>query len=397
VADILVFYQYYCTPNGAWGTRWYELARRWVAAGHRVTVVTSIYDKSDLEASGLVTHLEIAGARIIALNIGLSNRHGLARRLASFLAFACVSSYFALREPADIVVASSGPLSVALPGLVARWIRRVPLVFEVRDVLPDTAVALGALRGPAAALARLVARAAYGSARTVVALSPDQAARIRRVAPRAAVDVIPNAADLDLFKPRLPVPTVVAEHAAGKFGILYAGTLGRVNAGYEILDLALELRRRGADDVVIWVLGDGSEIEGLRARQVAERLDNVVFLGLRPKTEVAAWHVVARLTLLTVEPRPALWACSPNKLFDSLAAGRPVLQNTQGWIRALLEESDAGVTYPARDVAAAADAVLALRDDPSRLAAMSARARQLAEARFDRDALAARFLEIVIA
>jgi len=119
-----------------------------------------------------------------------------------------------------------------------------------------------------------------------------------------------------------------------------------------------------------------------------------VFLGKRPKTEVAAWHGAAALTLCLFKPFPVLATCSPNKLFDSLAAGRPVLNNTDGWIRDLLARSGAGESFPAGDAARAADLIVALRDDPGRRRAMGERARRLAETEFARDALAARFAEL---
>jgi hypothetical protein len=145
VARVLVFYQYYSTPRGAWGTRYYEFSRRWVAAGHAVTIVSSIYDKSDLEPTGFVTHRTIAGAQVIAINLRLSNKHGMAHRIWTFIAYSLLSSWYALTLPADVVVASSGPISIGVPGLIARWIRGKPLIFEVRDLWPE-----GASDGPAA-------------------------------------------------------------------------------------------------------------------------------------------------------------------------------------------------------------------------------------------------------
>jgi glycosyltransferase involved in cell wall biosynthesis len=396
VARVLVFFQYYSTPRGSYATRYYEFSRRWVAAGHSVTIVTSIYDKSDLEPKGFVTRFEIEGARIIAMNLRLSNKHGAARRIWTFLLYSLLSSWYALTLPADVVLASSGPISVGVPGLLARWLRGKPLVFEVRDLWPEGAIQMGLLRSPLSrALARAFERICYRGAKVVVALSPGMARGVQEAAPGSAVEIIPNAADLQLFFPAQQVPAAIAEQTSGRFVVLYAGTLGRANSGGEIVDLAAELQGRGADDVLVVVIGDGSELAGMQ-RQVRERgLRNLQLLGNRPKTETSGWHAAAAVTLCLFKPYAVLATCSPNKLFDSLAAGRPVINNTDGWIRDLLAERDCGLTYTAGDVKRAADLLLALRDDPARLRAMGERARGLAEDRFSRDLLAEQYASLL--
>jgi len=395
LARVLVFYQYYCTPRGSYSTRFYEFSRRWVRAGHEVTIVTSIYDKSDLRPTGFVTRFEIEGARLIALDLRLSNKHGVLRRLWTFLQFSVLSCWYALTLPADVVVASSGPITVGVPGLLARWFRGRPLIFEVRDLWPEGAIQLGMLRSRlGVAVAQWFERVCYRAATTVVALSPGMADGVRAVAPAARVVVIPNAADLDLFRPDLAPPAAIRSEVDGAFVVLYAGTLGRANSSDEIVDLARELRSRAAGDVRLVILGDGSERAAMERRAREEGLDNLVFLGSRPKQEVAAWHAAASLTLCAFKPFPVLATCSPNKLFDSLAAGRPVLNNTDGWIRELLSRSGSGLTFPAGDVRQAADQILAMRDDPARRAEMGVRARRTAEAEFARDDLARHYTEL---
>jgi glycosyltransferase involved in cell wall biosynthesis len=396
LARVLVFFQYYCTPRGAYATRYYEFSRRWVKAGHDVTIVTSIYDKSDLEPTGFVSRYTIEGARIIAMNLRLSNKHGMLRRIWTFVLYSLLSCWYALTLPADVVVTSSGPISVGVPGLLARWLRGKPLIFEVRDLWPEGAIQLGLLRnGLARAFARWFERLCYRSAAVVVALSPGMARGVEQAVPGTRVEVIPNAADLDLFDPAQPPPASIAGEVDGRFVALYAGTLGRANSGGEIVDLAAELKRRGADDIDIVVIGDGYELDEMRRRVAAERLDHLRLIGVRPKTETAGWLAASRVTLCLFKPFPVLATNSPNKLFDSLAAGRPVLNNTDGWIKDMLAEADCGATYAPGDVATAAEILIGLSADPARLAAMGARARTLAEQRFSRDLLAGRYSELL--
>lgn len=395
MAKVLIFYQYYSTPQGSWGTRYYEFTRRWVRAGHDVTVVTSIYDKSDLVPRGFVTRFEVEGAKILAMDLVLSNKHGALRRLWIFLLYSLLSCWWALVLPADVVVASSGPITVGVPGLLAHGLRRKPLIFEVRDLWPEGAIQTGMLRAPwAIALARWFERLCYQHATTVVALSPGMASGVRDVAPEARIVTIPNAADLDLFHPGHPVPDAVRRAAAGRFVVLYAGTLGRANGTTELVDIAAEMARRGAHDVDIVVIGDGAE-RGEMERLARERgLDRLRFLGKLPKTDVAAWHEAASLTLCLFKPFPVTGTCSPNKLFDSLAAGRPVVNNTNGWMAEMLARTGSGLSYTAGDVAAAADLILSLRDNTPFRLAMGETARATAERVYARDRLAAEFAEL---
>src|SRR5690606_3957540 len=145
---ILYFYQYFSTPKGAWGTRVYEFAREWVEQGHEVTVVSSIYSKSDLTASKLIEDQYFDGIHVKVLNLKVDNKQPFLKRIWSFLAYALFSSYYALVLKADVVVASSGPITVGLPGLLAKYVRGRKLVFETRDLWPEGAIELGIIKNP---------------------------------------------------------------------------------------------------------------------------------------------------------------------------------------------------------------------------------------------------------
>jgi glycosyltransferase involved in cell wall biosynthesis len=389
---ILYFYQYFTTPRGAWSTRAYEFARRWVAAGHRVTVVTGVYDKSDLEPSGLVARLEIDGIDVRVIGLRLANRHGFWRRVATFALYALVSSWYALREEADVVLCSSGPISVGLPGLVARRLRRRPLLFEVRDLWPEGAIQLGILEGRSSVrLARALEAACYRAASLVVTLSPGQRDDLLRRFPALPLAVVPNASDNELVA-SLTDGWREPDWAGGRRIALYAGTLGLIDDGGQLLDLAAELGRRGRDDILVVIIGDGGERRALERRAASEGLTGVRFLGLQSRTEVFRWLCRADLSVVTIKDVPFLATASPNKLFDAFAAGRPVVQTTQGWMKELLEREGCGLTVAPGDTVAMADAVERLVDDAGLRAALGANSKRVAVERFDRSALAARML-----
>jgi len=179
--QILLFYQYFGTPKGKWSTRIYELARRWVKIGNKVTVVTSPYEKSDLTAIRRIERQNIEGIDLIIINYPDSNRYSKLKRIWNFVMFSLISIWFALKEPCDIVISSSGPITVGVPALFAKWFRRKPFIFEVRDLWPQGAVSLGILSNRLIIkIAFAFERICYKNAKCVVGCSPGMTSDIER-------------------------------------------------------------------------------------------------------------------------------------------------------------------------------------------------------------------------
>src|SRR5665213_3187523 len=181
---IVYFYQYFGTAKGGWSTRVYEMTRRWAAAGAEVTVVTSMYDKSDLIPKGFITNLNIDGVHVKLVNIRLSNKHSFLKRLYSFFAFSFTSIWYALTLRYDVIIASSGPLTIGIPGVLARIIRRKPFVFEIRDLWPTGAIELGALKNPTMIkMAKWLEKTCYSTADHVVTASIGQMKHVKQIVP----------------------------------------------------------------------------------------------------------------------------------------------------------------------------------------------------------------------
>ena len=322
--NIVYFYQYFGTPKGGWSTRVYELTRRWVGKGHHVTVVTSLYDKSDLKADGFITRYDIEGVEVILVNVKLSNDHGFAARVLSFLLYALVSVYYALRLPMDVCIASSGPITVGLSGLAAKLVRRRPFVFEIRDIWPDGAVQLGVLTNPfVIKAARWFEKRCYRVADLVVACSPGQAAHVAKVMPDKEVLVIPNASDNDLMDNFTADALQRPSDLMGKKLVVYTGTLGLMDDCAQIVEAARVLQERRREDISLLFIGSGNEKAALETLAERYTLRNLHFLGLMPKEQVVGWLKNARAAFYTVKDVPVLHTGSPNKLFDAFAAGVP--------------------------------------------------------------------------
>jgi len=396
---ILYFHQHFATPQGAGGTRSYEFARALVARGHAVTMVCGAHAQSGLRlpwdpVAGW-SRGDVDGIDVISLPLAYSNRDGLARRAATFVGFAARALRLALTETYDLAFATSTPLTAALPGLAARWLRGKPFVFEVRDLWPELPRALG-VRNPLLLGAMSVLEwAAYRGADACIGLSPGIVAGIRRRAPRGrAITLIPNGSDLELFHPRLRAPLTLPGLAPGDFVAGFTGAHGPANGLDALLDVARELRRRGDVRIKLAFIGDGKEKDRLRAAAAAAGLDNCRFYDPVPKQQLGAITASLDCGLMVLKDVPAFYdGTSPNKFFDYAAAGIPVVNNYPGWLAGLITEAGAGVVVPPGDPVAFADALQALAADPERCRRAGAAARVLAEQRFARADLSGRFVD----
>jgi glycosyltransferase involved in cell wall biosynthesis len=418
---ILYLHQFFMTRDGSGGTRSYEFARRLVAAGHEVTMVTAgngtvggFRRNSRRNQPG---ERDVEGIRVVEARGGYGDyvaatSVGYARRVAAFARFALSATLAVLRAPRpDVVFATSPPLTMALPAIVAarRW--RVPLVFEVRDLWPEAPIQMGALRSPwAQRLARWLERAVYRSAAEIVALSPGMRDGIvaAGVAPER-IALIPNASDLDVFSPDLDPGDLRARIGLrdNDFVCAYFGTMGEANDLTQVVDAAALLREReaaganaanlaGSRQRVVFVLqGDGKRRLALEDDVRRRGLDNVVFAPAGDKLAAARLAAASDACMTIFKDVPILATNSPNKLFDTFAAGRPAIVNTDGWQRTLVEEHEAGVFARPGDAADLADQVRALAADPDRVRRYGANARALAEREFNRELLAERLRAVL--
>jgi glycosyltransferase involved in cell wall biosynthesis len=363
------------------GSRSLGFARRLVDAGHEVHMISAADGRAAGSTVGIVEHF---------VPVQYSNHMGYGRRIRAFARFAAGAARVAGGIPHDVVFASSTPLTVAIPGIYASRRRRTPMVFEVRDVWPEVPIAMGALRSPVTRRAAtwLEARA-YRHSSEVVALSPAMADSIRRRFPDVAVTVIPNNcdflefADADRAGERLRAAT---PWLAGRPMVLYAGTIGLANGVDYVVRMAAHLSDLDPDIRVV-VVGDGAQRDEVRA--LADRLgvlDRTFFLlpAVRRK-DVVAYFGACDLALSTFLDIPELSANSPNKIFDALAAGRPIAVNNGGWVAEMIAETNAGLVLEPNDPVAAAEAVAKFVRHPEAGADARAAARKLARDRFDRD------------
>jgi glycosyltransferase involved in cell wall biosynthesis len=377
------------------------MARRLVERGHRVDLVTSDNEPAaDASREWRVTIED--GIRVHWCPLPYSNKMTYSERLRSFISFAMKSARRAASIPADVIFASSTPLTVVIPGAYAASRQRIPMVFEVRDLWPDLAIMIGALRSRVLiAAARALERFAYRKAKHVVALSPGMKRGVIRTGiADEKVTVIPNGCDLDLFPGSAEQARTFRDSLPwlGKRPlVVYAGAVAVFNG----LDYLVRVAREtlALDPEIRYLLiGEGND--QARVSDLAASLGvldvNLFFLDRIPKDQIPAALAAATIAASTLIDVPGTPDSSPNKVFDGLAAGRPVAINYTGWLADLLEQNDCGLVLPPGDVSAAARKIAAAVVNPEWLLQAGRRARALAESQFSRDVLAARLESVLL-
>ncbi|WP_160069581.1 glycosyltransferase family 4 protein [Sphingobacterium bovisgrunnientis] len=388
---IVYFYQYFSSPKGAWGTRVYEFAKEWVDEGHEVTVVSSIYSKSDLKAKKLIEDQVFDGIKVKVLNVNIDNKQSFIRRIWSFVQYSLLSSYYALTLPADIVIASSGPITVGLPGLIAKYIRGRKLVFETRDLWPEGAIDLGIIKNKIVQkFAYWFEKVCYDASSYIITLSPGMTSNIKsRFDINNIIDVT-NAANIDLFSKKLDLPK---SNLISKTYAIYTGNIGMVNNSYWLFEAAKELQKLGRDDIKIVLIGEGQQREELEQKAMREGVTNFIRMGLMPKDQLVSYVQHAFVSLVPLKGTPILDTSSPNKFFESLAAGVPIIQTTNGWMKEFLNQHRVGFTVDPNNPKLLALKLIELKDNSENTAEIGNNALIVAKRYFDKKYLASKMLD----
>ena len=375
------------------------MARRLIARGHEVLMVCGGGARGETGLSGPfgrgIRRGMVEGIEVLELELAYSNRDGFLKRSATFLRFALRAVGVALTEPYDLLFATTTPLTTGIPGIAARWLRGRPFVFEVRDLWPELPEAMGVIRNPLVLWALSVLEwASYRSAQRLIGLAPGIVDGIaRRGVDRSRIRLIPNGCDLAIFGAAAQ-PWRPAGIEATDLMAVFAGAHGIANGLDAVLAAAAELVARRRADIKILLIGDGMLKPHLQDRARREGLRNVIFHEPVPKTRLAALMAATDVGMQILANVPAFYrGTSPNKFFDYLAAGLPVLINYPGWLAETVQASECGYAVPPADPRAFADALVHAADHRGALAAMGKRALELGRSQFDRAALADQFVD----
>jgi glycosyltransferase involved in cell wall biosynthesis len=400
----IAYVSHYFVPEiAAPSVRLHGFGRHWVAQGHEVTVVTGFPN----HPTGLIPpnyrgrmmqEERIDGIRVLRNWLYATPNRGFALKTLGHLSFMMTAVGMGLPRlgPVDVVIASSPTFFTAISAWVISRLRRIPMVFEVRDLWPAVFVDLGVLRNPLL-IKTLEAMEIFlyrQSAAVVPVTEAFRQAIVRRGIPADKIHVIPNGADIQTYCPDVDGGPMRAKLGlADKFVISYMGSHGISHGLSAVLDAAALHRDR--TDILYLLIGEGAEKEALQAKRDSLGLENVRMLPHQPPYSMPELYAASDVCLVPLRNVPIFETFVPSKLFEILAMGRPIIGSVRGEAQAILERSGGALLIPPEDPAALVSAIDALRDDPSRRAEMGRSGRAFLEANYSHAALAERYLEVL--
>jgi len=309
---ILYFHQHFSTPKGSAGIRSYEMARRAIHYGHKVTMVCGSYGGGKTGLSGDFTKGKrvgnVDGIDIVEFDLSYSNADTLLTRTKTFIKFSVKSIGLVFTENYDLVFATTTPLTAGIPGIFARWLRRKPFVFEVRDLWPELPKAMGVIKNPVVlGLMSFLEYISYQSACRCIGLSPGIVNGIeKRGVALDKIKLVPNGCDLDIFNSNVDAwrPDGVKE---SDLLAIFTGTHGVANGLDAALDAAKELKERGRKDIKLVFVGQGKLKTQLQRRAKVEELENVIFCHPVGKTKLAGLMSGADIGMQLLTNIPAFY------------------------------------------------------------------------------------------
>jgi len=399
----ILFLSHYFPPEvNAPASRTYEHCREWAAEGHEVTVVTCTPNHPAGQvypgyANRFWQTETKDGIRVVRLWTYVTPNEGFFKRSANYLFYMVMATLAAPFLPrADVVLSTSPQFFNGLAGFFVAAIKRAPWVLEIRDLWPESIVAVGAVRSrPLIRLLEAMERFAYLRADRIVAVTDSFAEHIaRRGVDRRKVEVIKNGVDLSLFQPMCrDVGLAQKLGLDGKFVAAYVGTHGMAHGLDVILDAAELLRDR--NDLAFLMVGDGAEKARLVQKRNAMQLDNVIMLGQQGKDVMPALWAASDVGLVLLRRKDLFKTVIPSKMFEIMAMKKPIVLGVEGESQRIVEAAGCGICIEPENARQLADALMDLSTDSSKSLDMGARGSRFVVENFNRTTLAHRFLAIL--
>ncbi len=380
---ILYVHQYFKTPQEGGSIRSYYLAKGLVDAGHEVVMLTSHNKRQGI--------VDVDGIEVHYLPISYKNEYGFLRRIFSFLKFVkSARKEASLINNVDLAYVMTTPLTTGFIALYLKKTFSIPYYFEVGDLWPEAPVQMGIIKN------RFLKKWLYSLEKTfyfeadkVIALSPAIRNYIEKVSPQTKVHVIPNMADCKFFDANLRIGDISNRN---NFQITYCGAVGRANHLEFFLEAAKETKNQKMP-VHFNVLGTGSEFKRLRSQY--RKLWNVSFYDHTHKEGVKQLLNESDAVYVSFKDVSVLNTGSPNKFFDSLAAGKLTIINFKGWLKNMIERNKCGFYHDPNSPESFVRKLKVFLDNPDLLQRYQKNGRKLAELYYDKDIQITKLLKIL--
>ena len=398
----ILFLTHYFPPEiNAPASRTNEHCKVWAAAGHKVTVVTCFPN----HPTGIIyppyrnrlwQREERDGIQVIRILTYATANEGFVKRTANYLLYLIMVTLFVWRLPkTDVVVSTSPQFFCGLAGYLVSRVKRAPWVLEVRDLWPESILAVGAIqnRRIIAALDWLE-RFAYAKAARIVSVTDSFVPHIEARGGAGKTEVVKNGADLSLFKPQPRDEAFARELGVdGRFVAAYVGTHGMAHGLNSLLEAARLLR----DDqrFAFVMVGGGAERARLLEKRDAFGLDNVVMLEQMAREDMPKLWSICDASLVLLRGLPLFTSVIPSKIFESMAMGVPILLGVRGESASIIEAAGCGRVLPPENPEALAEALREMADNPALCARWREAGQTYVRQHFDRKVLAEHFFEIL--
>lgn len=404
---ILLVHQYFRPTHYSHAFRWNGMTKVWVENGHSVTVIAGMYDSNTDRkytwCEGKVIKREIGQKGIEVIRAHTSARYNKnffwrAWAYITFILFGLIGAVLFARRSYDVVIASSPPLTVGPLGLVISLLKRCPFIFEVRDLWPESAIDTGVLANKwLIKILYFMERISYKKSAAINALTPAfrQVLIERKNIDPGKIWMIPNAADLDVIKPGPIDHAIRSKHNWGeKFVGLYMGAHGRANCLWQLIEAAKILKNE--PEYLIVCIGNGMERDALIQEAKQKNLTNIQFLPPVAKFDINKYLNACNVSLVVLKKLETFKTVYPNKMFDSMAAAKPIILAIDGVARKLVvNQAKCGIYVEPENTGEIADAMRFYQASSEIAREHGQNGYEFVKQNYDRRKLAAEYLELI--
>jgi glycosyltransferase involved in cell wall biosynthesis len=405
---ILLLHQYYLEEDDSGGSRWNEMTRMWSAKGHDITVVAGMIHSNGFEKRPEYKNKYFVekltnSIQIWRCHVSESYNVNFLGRLWGYFSFVFSSLWcllFKVKGKYDVIIITSPPLFISISAMIYSWVKRTPMIFEIRDLWPESAIDTGVVKNRLIIkIAYWLEKISYKNAKLINVLTPafrDALIENKNVSPNKII-YIPNAADFDISDQLVEqnIKSVIREryNLQDKFIITYVGAHGVANCLGQVLDTAKLLE----DTTVVFLLiGNGMEKPSLIKRAQDENITNVIFIDPVPKTEVFKYILSSDMGASILKKAEAFKTVYSNKTFDYFACKRPVFMLIDGVSRKLIEEANAGIYVEPENPKAFANNIRNYLEDKGRILKEGENGYRFAKANFDRTELSEKYINHIL-
>lgn len=402
---ILVLHQYFLGKNDPGGSRFNQFVKYWEKQGHEITVVAGTVhyitgEKDEKYKGKFVVREEYSpNVQLVRTYVSESYNKSFLGRLWGYFSFTFSSLYaimFKVKKH-DVLIVTSPPLFVGITGILAKIFKRTPMVFEIRDLWPESAIDTGVLTNKLIIkIAYLVEKMSYRFADKINVLTPAfrQTLISKKGIEPEKISFIPNGADLDIFQPGVKENWVRDKYELnGKFVITYMGAHGVANHLESLLNLSEELASH--EDIVILLIGDGMRKRALMEEAEKRNLKNIKFIDSQPKSKIPDFCNASDICTAVLKKVDTFKTVYPNKVFDYMSCAKPILLGIDGVARELIEESKSGYYVDPENPKEFAEKVLKLKEDPSLSKELGGNGLKFVTENFSREALAEQYVNVL--